>query len=490
MKSDFENKPATTHMEEAETALNHFKYRIINVLPPGTAYLETFLKLADIQWSQRLPTAGITSEGTPRLLLNREFVNRYCRMDEDIMMLVLHELYHVLYGHHTLFKGAGLAHNIAFDAVINARLCRGWKSFRYAHFFRRIYENPGFPEILLCPPPEWPGTACPEIQAKEQERLAAQMEPDLVLETLDLRNRLYNNENIVSYEDILRLLQKQAPKAEPILLGGHHMADADEIPDTETGTDSDPLMVDTAQRLDEQLTRLESRKNAGSNMGLKSIHPAQRNPRKTFLQALRTVLVKAGVYQQRSSRHRRRALADTLRQSISILPEWRDRTVAAKEMLLDAAPLLYSRDTPSRAFRWEPAGQAHVYLDVSGSMCDDLPWIIGALTPLEKAGLCRIYLFSTRVFDIPKGDIGTKPLKTTWGTEIECILRHLMEIPVKKRPRQAVVLTDGYFKQPEVPLLEAFQETGIGLHGAITHTGSLAPMDSIAATAVKLPDYH
>jgi hypothetical protein len=35
-----------------------------------------------------------------------------------------------------------------------------------------------------------------------------------------------------------------------------------------------------------------------------------------------------------------------------------------------------------------------------------------------------------------------------------------------------------------------FKESRVLLHGAITHTGSLAPMDHIAEYAVKLPDYH
>ncbi len=225
-------------------------------------------------------------------------------------------------------------------------------------------------------------------------------------------------------------------------------------------------------------------------MGLSEISPAKQNPKNIFLTALRAVLMKAGVYQQRASRHRQRAMADILRQSVSILPEWRDRTIAAKEMLLNTAPLLYTREVPARARLWMPARQAHIYLDVSGSMWDDLPWIIGALAPLEKAGLCRIFLFSTKVFDGPQNGIASKTLKTTGGTEIECVLRHILDVPPKKRPRQAVVLTDGYFSMPGTGLMAEFKESQVVLHGAITHTGSLAPMDHIAESTVKLPDYH
>ncbi len=490
MKSNPETAIVSTPAGEAEAALVRFKNQIINVLPAGTVYLETFLKLADIQWSERLTSAGITCEDAPRLLVNRGCVEKYCRIDDDVLVLVMHELYHVLYGHHTLFMNAGVAHNIAFDAVINARLCRSWRSSRSARFFRRVYPKPGFPEILLCPPPEWPQTASPDALAKEEVRLAAELEPELLRETLDLRNRLYGGENTVSYEDILRLLRKKAPETKPVLLGTHHSPGDPECPERQIEATSDPLLVDTARQMNEHLEQLDGSRKAGGNMGLHDINPPDRHPRRTFLRALRAVLMKAGVYQQRGSRYRQRAMADILRQSMSILPEWRDRTVAAKEILLDTTPLLYTREVPARARLWMPARQAHIYLDFSGSMWDDLPWIIGALAPLEKAGLCRIFLFSTQVYDGPKNGISSKALKTTGGTEIECVLRHILEVPPKKRPRQAVVLTDGYFCMPGTGLMTEFKESRVLLHGAITHTGSMAPMDHIAEYAVKLPDYH
>jgi hypothetical protein len=493
MNHNVETKSITRDAEEERVLLERLKYRIINVIPPGTEYLEILLKLSEIQWTETIPTAAITCGGSPRLLFNREFVDHYCALDEDLMMLVLHELHHVLYGHHVLFQGAGEAHNIAFDAIINARLCRGWKTARHARLFRRLYPQPGFPEILLCPPPGWPNETTVEDIQREKERLKKTLDSGFVWDIQALRGKLYlGSPDDTTYEDILRLLRKHPPESAPPLLLGSHKQQGANKEQADPGNDaaSDPFLVDMARAMDRYLKNEESGRNAGGAMGLSEIDPAKKNPRINFLTALRAVLVRAGVYQQRASRHRRRAMADTLRQSVSILPEWRDRTIAAKEMLLDTAPLLYTREIPARARLWMPSRQAHIYLDVSGSMCNDLPWIISALAPLEKAGLCRIYLFSTEVFEIPKGDIGKKPLKTTWGTEIKCVLRHLMEIPAKKRPRQAVVLTDGYFEHPRAPLMQKFKETGIGLHGAITHTGAIEPMNSIAVSVTEMPAYQ
>lgn len=489
MNTGLETARDHRNTEESNAALHRLKYRILSVIPPGTVYLEMLLKLSDIHWSDAISTAAVTGGGSPQLLFNREFVQRYCSLEEDFMMLVLHELHHLLYGHHNLFKGAGEAHNIAFDAIINARLCRSWKTLRHAHLFQQVYQEPGFPEILLCPPPGWPnGPAVADIR-KEKERLEKTLDPRLVWNIQYLRGKLYlGNGNDVTYEDILRLLQEHAPESKPLLLGNHEPSQDTEEREgalNEQDPASDPFLVETVRQMDRQIEKC-----AGGDMGLQKVQPTGRNPRREFLNALRAVLVKAGVYQQRASRHRHRAMADTLRQSVSILPEWRDRTIVAKEQLLDTMPLLYARELPVRAPLWMPARQAHIYLDVSGSMIDDLPWIIKALEPLERGGLCRIYLFSTEVFDIPAGHIGSKPLKTTWGTEIECVLQHLIDQPEKKRPRQAVILTDGGFEKPGARLLKAFQKTAVALHGAITYTGCIHPMHSIADTTVKMPDYH
>jgi len=64
-------------------------------------------------------------------------------------------------------------------------------------------------------------------------------------------------------------------------------------------------------------------------------------------------------------------------------------------------------------------------------MFGDLPWITAALRPLEHSGLYRIFLFSTRVAPLPKGTIGRDALASTGGTDIACVLNHLLELPLR-----------------------------------------------------------
>jgi hypothetical protein len=41
----------------------------------------------------------VECRATPRLLLNKTFLDEYCQDDGDLFLLILHELYHVILGH-------------------------------------------------------------------------------------------------------------------------------------------------------------------------------------------------------------------------------------------------------------------------------------------------------------------------------------------------------------------------------------------------------
>ena len=88
----------------------------------GDLALEAFLRISRIELTDSVPTAAIECVGRPRLFLNPAFINAHCDTDERLFMLVLHEIHHVLLGHTRLFPRPTPAHNLAFDAVINAVL--------------------------------------------------------------------------------------------------------------------------------------------------------------------------------------------------------------------------------------------------------------------------------------------------------------------------------------------------------------------------------
>ena len=130
--------------------------RILDAFPSGSYALSALLRLMDIVQSTEVPTAAVECRVAPMLLVNPEFVAKHARTPEALLMLVMHELHHVLLGHTTLFPRATLVQNFVFDAVINGILCRMFSSPEHTAFFTEYYKADRFPECLLRPPPRWP----------------------------------------------------------------------------------------------------------------------------------------------------------------------------------------------------------------------------------------------------------------------------------------------------------------------------------------------
>ncbi|GAG46163.1 unnamed protein product, partial [marine sediment metagenome] len=80
-----------------------------------------------------------------------------------------------------------------------------------------------------------------------------------------------------------------------------------------------------------------------------------------------------------------------------------------------------------------------VYLDVSGSVKEYLPEIIGAIAKLSEE-IPTLYLFSNQIVESTMKDLIRGNIKTTGGTDFNCVARSIMGKNFKK----AVVVTDGY----------------------------------------------
>ncbi len=442
-------------MEET-AALEHLKARILRIVPAGTIYMEILQKIQSMEWSIKTDTCSVSCTVQPRMRFNREFMDKYCAEDHHLLMVMLHELDHVLYGHNMLFPESDIAHNIAFDAVINASLSRKFPFPVQDNFFFRFYDGGLFPEILLYPPADWDNPE-PDSFFREVEVtcLSEQLGDIPATRVILLRDKLYNGEDTVSYRDVLDLLLSIAFKKQPVLVGSHGQISP----------------------------------GAGQGGILRGMDREEKKLRGKFLQDLRKVLVRAGVYRAKPASCQFPALIDDVRQLQSVLPDRRDRTVAAKELLLGTTPLLYNTTSPARVPGHAPVRAAHVYLDVSGSMTDDLPWICGALLPLEKAGACRLFLFSTEVAPYSGKGNDANGLYTTYGTDVNCVFKHLLDMPPGKQPNKVVLLTDGLFYPPKNSLLGQIKKRCITVHGAITHSGTLDPTQTFARTTTRMPHY-
>jgi hypothetical protein len=62
--------------------------RIFNVLPAASYQMEKLFGLFDIEFSTETETAAVECRTTPRLLLNKGFLDKYCQDDGDLFLLI------------------------------------------------------------------------------------------------------------------------------------------------------------------------------------------------------------------------------------------------------------------------------------------------------------------------------------------------------------------------------------------------------------------
>jgi hypothetical protein len=87
----------------------------------------------------------------------------------------------------------------------------------------------------------------------------------------------------------------------------------------------------------------------------------------------------------------------------------------------------------------EESRGVRLYVDVSGSVQDDLPHVFYALEAIQEWIVFPIYGFSNEVFPISRKDLLRGKYATTFGTDFDCIARHIM----KHRFTNLVLVTDG-----------------------------------------------
>jgi hypothetical protein len=120
--------------------------RLLDCFPSGTYALPTLLRLLDVVESRDVPTAAVQCRAEPRLFLNPDFADTWAATAEKLLMLVMHELHHVLLGHTRLFPRLRPVDNFVFDTVINSLQCRMFPAPEYLAFLTDFYADDRFPE--------------------------------------------------------------------------------------------------------------------------------------------------------------------------------------------------------------------------------------------------------------------------------------------------------------------------------------------------------
>jgi hypothetical protein len=403
--------------------------RILDAFPSGSYALAALLRLLDIVETTKVPTAAVECRVQPRLLVNPDFVARHADTAEKLLVLVMHELHHVLLGHTTLFPRATKVQNFVFDAVINGIVCRMFPAPEHTAFFTDYYDAGAFPECLLRPPPGWPDKAAVARGISGLSEAHRELAGEV-------HQALYSTAG-ATYQEVCDLLPKllDAGGVDGVpLIGGH---DEDEGLSGRIEQVS-PVLFEMIREIVEQWPQPPDPIRGRSLADVLSTTrvAAVRVPsNRAILRKLIRKIAHVGI----DGVLRRLRIEEV--EAATPVPGLARRSVVLRA--LGHEPLLHpGRVTWRRTAR---AGQrVHVYLDVSGSMGQVISVLYGAILDCQDFVHPTVHLFSTEVADVGLADLRRGVRESTGGTDIACVAEHMAVNCV----RRALLVTDGWVGTP------------------------------------------
>ncbi len=437
---------------------------ILDAFPSGSYAMTGLLRLLDIVATSAVPTAAVECRAQPRLLINPHFVAQHANTPEKLLMLVMHELHHVLLGHTTLFPRLTPEQNFVFDTVINGLVCRMFPEVAFTSFFTDYYREDQFPHCLLRPPSGWPAAGFSTSPG------LAELEPTWRDRAQEVHAALYSEAG-ASYHEVHELLPRLLLKTgvsglgEVPLLGGHDRQ-GDEHTDLQRGS---PVLFDLVRELVEQWPQppdpIRGRSLADVLNESRVSAPRLRPPRAVLRALIRKV---AGV--QGASRLPQISVTHTRLQSP--VPVWSRRSSVLHAMgvpnLLHPADVLWKKRRQSGAL-------VHIYLDVSGSMDGVLGPLYAAALDCEEFLHPRIHLFSTKVVDITRAELRAGRCSSTGGTSIEAVAEHMATHDI----RRVLIVTDGWVGSPKGQHRRTLENAQV----AVAYLGAEPNRDDLAGLA-------
>lgn len=409
--------------------------RLLSSLPAGTLEMETLAKLAGIVASRKISTAAMECKHRPRLLLNPDFIDKNCKRDEHILLLVMHELWHVMMAHTNLYPRITQAQNIAFDAIINSGLSRRFSSPEYMGFFDKLNPPDKFPHLLLRPPIGWPDNPqySDDIGPAGTKRILQQLYPK--------RPSMRNARQVTFYDEILNLIRKDMrqrglyPEGVPILIGDHDGLD-DDGKIAVGGIIGDAIS-------DYGLLPFDFNNRGGwrnANQYNSHMQESSYEARRVFSKILKQSI---GLDLSRQQRRTRASLIET--SGTGVIPNPRDRMIHSRR-LLGGSDTIWNQEYETKARIKQNRQRAFVYFDVSGSMGKVIPYLLNLLIPYVVNDQAKLFQFSTIVEPLTLKDLKVGLVTTSGGTSIVPVFNHL--IKQTKSVSRVLILTDGYTGRP------------------------------------------
>ena len=429
------NSPTPVSLEE----------RLLDCFPSGSYGLAALLRLMDIVPTEEVGTAAVECRVQPRLLVNPAFVERHAETPEKLLMLVMHELHHVLLGHTTLFPTATRVENFVCDCIINALISRTFPYEEHLAFLTGYYSDTLYPECLLRPAAGWP--AIDDAVPPGIVQL-----PETVRVTVEAIHRALYSEVGATYREVYEILpslvSEDSVDGIP-LLGGHGADGATEG----TLERCAPLLFDIVRGIVEQWPQPPDpiRGRSLADVLNETRVAIQRSSSNRTL--LRQLIRKVSAVDSGGSVRRLAADCDS---TTTPIPRFDRRSTVMRA--LGIRPLMFTGTVPVQ--RRVPANErVHVYLDVSGSMSAVGEALYGAVLDNRTLVHPTVHLFSTRIADLTLAQLHAGVRRSTDGTEIGCVAEHLETNHI----RRALIITDGWVGRPSGSHLEVLSRTRLAV---------------------------
>ena len=423
--------------------MNTLEQQILDCFPSGKYALTGLLRLMNIVESDQVKTAAVECKAQPRLLINPAFVKQHAQTPEKLLMLVMHELHHVLLGHTRLYQGATLIDNFAFDCVINAVISRMFPQLEYLQLLTGFYSDEKFPECMLRPTATFDGERTGSVPVAIRE-----LQPDASKRFGELYRALYSKTQ-VSYDEI-RLAFSSELKEEMVsaipLLGGHP---ADEIEEGEAEPYS-PALFDTLREMVGEWPKTNRGQSWGNLVEEATISPRLVSNNRAIL---RNFLAQLGDLED--GRNVRRAV-EAKASLPTALPRLDRRTAVL--CALGDRPMFYPGQV-KRPRKTRTGCKVHVYVDVSGSMDHVLPEVYGAVRDCRGWVYPRVHAFSTMVRDLTLDQIQSGQVVSTGGTEIACVAEHMAVHKISR----ACIITDGMVEELKGAHYDTLKQAKVGV---------------------------
>lgn len=400
--------------------------RLLDCFPSGSYALAALLRLVDIVPTEAIPTAAVECRVQPRLLINPHFVDRHAGTSEKLLMLVMHELHHVLLGHTTLFPTHTPVQNFVFDCIINALISRMFPQPEHLAFLTDYYSDASFPQCLLRPASGWPQVtnAVPPAIAALPERARAKVAA--------IHRALYSETGATYaevYEILPKLLSKGALGEIPLL--GDHGEDSATAGDLGRRA---PVLFEVVREIVEEWPQPPDpiRGRSFADILTEKRLSIRRTP--SNREILRALIRKVAANGNHGTV---RQLTENHDASMTPMPRLDRRSTVLRALGIE--PLFYST-TISTKRRLPVEQRVHVFLDVSGSMNGVCSALYGAVLDCHAQVHPTVHLFSTGVADVTLAQLRDGVCRSTGGTTIDCVAEHI----AAHRIRRAVVISDGW----------------------------------------------